>query len=360
MKKTFKLFVPIVALVLILTACGEKKEEAIIDKPVFKIGMIYPLSVAAGSVGEDAKAAVKFFEQKAVADKFKYEFVWEDNQLNAARSASLAHKVIDVDKVDAIITIGSSNANAVAPIAEKGQVLHFAIANTPEASLGDYNFAMATHLDIEAQKLLQELKNRGYKKVALVTQTQAFNIAASNEIRKMAADYGVELISDNTINNGERDFRALAVKIMADKPEIVIANLYVPEISVFVKQLKNQAPEVKLTAIEAFSFPEDKSLLEGYWFVDQAFPTAEFIKSVEEITEKNVGNYAENVYTSLELMRESLNENGNDKAKMIEFLQSGKTFDTVLGKVAMDKTGRLESEASIKIIKNGQAMLVED
>lgn len=353
------LMLSLTALTLFLCACSEKKAEEPEVTSVFKVGMIYPLSGAAGYVGESGKAAVKIFEEENAGNKYQFEFFWEDSRLNAAERVASAHRLIDVDKVDALITIGSGSASAIAPVAEKGKVLHFAIANTPEASVGDYNFAMATRPDKEAQKLLSEMRDKGLTKAAMVTQTQAFNLAASNEIRKIAPDYGVDLVLDEEVNNGERDFRLLASKIQAVNPQIVIVNLYIPEINIFVKQLKDLLPDVRITGIETLAFPEDKTLLEGYWFVDQSSPQKEFIKRLKEVTGKDDGDFAENVYTSLQLMTESLNENGNDKTKMIEFLQSGKKFDTVLGKVAMDKNGRLESEAGMKIIKNGRVVPYE-
>lgn len=346
----------VMILVLLLCACREKKTETPEVKTVFKIGMIYPLSGAAAYVGEAGKAAVKIFEEENAGDKYKYEFIWEDSQLNAARAATLARNLINVDQVDALMTIGSSNANAVAPIAEENKVLHFAVANTPEASIGAYNFTMATQPAKEAEKLLNELKKRGYRKAALITGAQSFTQAASSQVRNLAAAYGVELVLDESVDDGERDFQMLADKIVNAKPEIVIVNLYVPEISLFAKQLKDMFPDVRITGIETLAFPEDKNLLEGYWFVDQTVPQKEFVEKLKKVTGKDAGNFAENIYASLQLINESLREEGNDKAQMIEFLQSGKEFDTVLGKVAMDKNGRLQSSASTKTIKDGQVV----
>lgn len=354
-----KLLMPVFILALLVTGCNDKKEQAADSKPIFKIGMIYPLSGAAAGVGEAAQTAVKVFEQQNTDGKYDYAFVWEDNQLNAAKSAALAHKLINTDKVDAIISIGAGNASEISSIAEQNKILHFAIANTPKASSGEYNFAMATHPDKEAEKLLSEIKKRGGQNVALVTQTHSFNLAASNEIRKKAADFGINLVTDDSVNIGERDFFVLVKQIAAKKPDFVIANLYLPEISVFVKQLKDQFPEVKVTSIETFSFPEDKSLFEGYWFVDQSAANEKFANEFKQLSGKDTGNFVENVYTALELIQDSLNNVGNDKPKMIKYLQSDRIFDTALGKVKMDKDGRLESEASVKEIKNGKVVSAE-
>ena len=330
------------------------------DKDVVKIGVMWPLSGDAGYMGESAKVALKLFaeDHKTKNSKYDYEIVLEDNQLNPAKSAIIAKKMIEVDKVNAIITIGSNIGNAVAPISERAKVLQMAIASAESIAEREYNFLIATPPNKEAEKLIVSLKKNDIKNVALVTQNQAAMLSFTEAFKKINKD--IEILSDDYINAGEKDYKILIAKMLRNNPDIVIANIYVPEISIFVKQLKEAKPDVKVTAMESLAYPEDKSLFEGYWFVDAVVAEKSFVKRFEEVSGSDAIDYSYALYASLEFLRDSFNKVGKDTQKVADDFVFGGAFDTVMGKVSFDPKGIMQSEASLKVIVNGKPVVIEE
>ena len=115
---------------------GTKEEKT---KEAIKIGAIAPLSGSVAFMGEGLRDAILMAKDDLGKTKHKYEIIFEDGQLNPKDFATAANKLINIDKVNAIIDITAAG-NAVSPIAEQNKVIHFGIANDQNIAKGDYNF----------------------------------------------------------------------------------------------------------------------------------------------------------------------------------------------------------------------------
>ena len=328
------------------------------DKPTVKIGIIYPLSGDVGHMGQAAKIGINMFEEelKKLYTKYNYQISIEDNQLQAPRSVMIAKKMIEVDKVDVIITIGSNIGNAISPLTQRAKVLHFSISSDENVSTGEYNFLAATPNNKMIEKFISELEKHNLKNIALVTQNQAAMLAYDREF--MATDKDIKVLSHNYINPGDRDYRLLIYKILADKPDAVVPLVYIPEITIFVKQLKDAKPDVIVANLESLSYPEDKSLFNGYWFIDGAVPNAQFIDKFKSIKGDDGYDYMPYMYASLEVLRDSLEKIGNNKDEVIKYILDNQ-FETVLNTITFDKSGIMQTPASVRMIKDGVPVVLE-
>ena len=328
-------------------------------RPVFRIGVIFPLSGDVAHMGDAAKVGIGIFEEELRVEnpKYNYRILIEDNQLNASKSVMIAKKMIEVDKVDAIVTIGSNVGNAISPLTQKAGVLHFAIASDENVAKGEYNFLAATPNNKMIEKFIATLKKNNLTNIALVTQNQAAMMAYDKELIDVNED--INILSHNYTNAGDRDFRILISKILADNPDVVVPLLYIPEISIFVKQLKDAKPDVIVANLESLSYPEDKALFDGYWFIDGAVPSAKFVEVFREVTGGEVYDYTPYMYASFEVLKDAVEKFGNDKSAIIEYVLTG-DFDTVLGELDFDEKGIMQSSASVKMIKDGKAVFLEE
>ncbi|MEW6585523.1 MAG: ABC transporter substrate-binding protein, partial [Nitrospirota bacterium] len=145
-------------------------------KATFIIGMDAPMTGDVGFVGEGMKNAMLLAKEKLGETKYNYDFVFEDDKLDAKMSATAAQKLINVDKVDAIVTIGVGGP-IVNPLATKYNIIHFAIELDPTVAKGDNNFIHFTPTSILVGRLVKEMQNKGIRKVAVFRQT---NLVAWN------------------------------------------------------------------------------------------------------------------------------------------------------------------------------------
>ncbi len=342
-------------LILGLTACGDKTDSTNkVEKNIIKIGAIYPMSGEYAHFGDAMKNAVKMFvEDSETKDSvYQYKFFLEDGAFDKARSAVVAKKLIDIDKVDVIITLGSDVGSIVSPIAQEHKVIHLSMATEPNVAKGEYNFTISTPPNKNTGKMIDELLKLNLNKVAFVIQNTAVMQSVAAPIRQAGRDGKINIISDNTINSGDRDFRILIYKILQDQPDAIIVQLQPPELQIFVKQLREANKDIVITSVESFGYPEDKTLFEGTWFSGAVVPTKAFINKYKEIFGTDATDYSELFYAAMEVI--SASYTSDDKAKVIDNITNLKKRSFSIGDFSFDQDGMMQTEAYLYTIKNGQ------
>ena len=73
-------------------------------KPVVKIGAILPLTGAMGFVGQTYKDLYEMrLSEIPENSKFKYQLIFEDDQLDAQKSLTAGQKLLSLDNVDVLL-----------------------------------------------------------------------------------------------------------------------------------------------------------------------------------------------------------------------------------------------------------------
>ena len=121
--------------------------------------------------GEGAKAATEMAKADFGPTKFNYQFIYEDDQFKPEEAANTANKLIDVDKVNAIVSFGSPTGNVVSPIAEENDVIHFGIASDLTIAKGDYNFIDWTPPYKETDLLVSEFEKGASRRSLCLKRT---------------------------------------------------------------------------------------------------------------------------------------------------------------------------------------------
>ena len=349
-------------MILALTACkDENKQMAQANtKPVIKIGVIYPMTGEYAHFGDSMKTAIKLFEKdkKTQDSAFKYKFIIEDNAFSPSRSAVVAKKLIDTDHVDVIITLSSDVGSVVSPIAQENKIIHLSMATEPNVAKGDYNFTVSTPPNMNTKKLEEELEKRHLTKVAYITQNTAMMESVAEYIRKIGAREKIKILSDNSVNSGERDFRILIHKMLRDKPEAIIIQLQPPELQIFAKQLREIDKDIAITSIETFSYPEDKTLFEGTWYVSAVAPSRDYVSRYQEQNGTDTTNLSELFYAASEVIREAYTS--DDKSEVINNIINLKMKSSSIGDISFDQDGMMQVDACLYTIKNGQIEVLEE
>ena len=349
-------------MVLALVACKDEKKEAAQaeEKPVVKIGVIYPMSGEYAHFGEAMKSAIKIFEDddKAKDSAYQYKFFIEDGAFNTARSAVVAKKLIDIDHVDVLITLSSDVGSVVSPIAQEHHVIHLSMATELNVAKGEYNFTISTPPNKNTGKMIDELEKLHLNRVAFVIQNTAMMQSVAEYIRQAKQDNKINIISDNAINSGERDFRILIYKRLEDKPDAIIVQLQPPELQIFVKQLREVNKDVLITTVESFGYPEDKTLFEGTWYSGAVVPTKAYLNRFKAIKGTDATDYSELFYAAIEIIREAYTS--DDKLAVISHIINLQMNSFSIGHISFNQDGVLQADAYLYTIKNGQIEVVEE
>lgn len=360
MNKTVKIIIAVTVIVLVVWGITASRNINTSQQTI-KIGLSLPLTGNVAILGEPAKKAAELALRDVGETKYKYELVFEDDQFNPVKSATAASKLINIDKVIGIISFGSGTGNAIRSIAESSKVSQFALASDPTVAQGTYNYIHWTPAFKEGELLAKELVRRNYKSIAIIDTNHPGPLAVTDAIKKALQGTEARIVSYNLTNVGEKDFRTIINKIKAAKADIVVLEMFSPEIEIAAKQMKELGLSVPVTSVETFEWSSEPQLFEGQWFVSDSV-VHDFNKKYETAYGKLPMAGSSYVYDLLSLLI-SLQEKSSKplKAEEIPGLISkmGTYNSPVFGNIEIDKDGFFLTEATVKVIKNGKVELVK-
>ncbi len=357
----------LIIIIAIFSAMGDGKKESSENKPVIKIGYILPLSGNQANSGEVAKkAAFMALEDIMNKDnKYKYQIIIEDDGFAAKKSAMVVNKLINVDKVNAIVSFGSGTGNVTSPIANRNNIVHFGMASDGNIATGDNNFMHWTTPSAEAKKLVEQYQTKNVKTLSIVSVNHSGPNAILDDVMKNLQPTDIDVLSINKTNIGERDFRMIISKIKKLNPDVIYVELFSPEQDIFVKQLREAGINTPVTDIELFAMSEQLEIFEGQWFVDAAMGEKDFLKRFNKYSGLSSSFSAPYAYDVTMILREAFEKSGDgetipDTETISGYISTLDDYKGVVGKIAVDGDGIFQSEASVRIIKNGKIELLEE
>ncbi len=211
------------AFTLALTACGAGDQT-------IRIGYIGPLTGDAVSYGVDTlngvRIAVDEVNSAGGVNGKKVELIAEDGHCNGADATSAAQKLVNVDKVVAIIGGEcSSETLAAAPVVEAAKVVMISpISSSPDVTkAGDYVFRVYPSDALKGKVFSKYFEKNNEKKIAIISENTDF----CQGIRKsVSADLpaGAKVVFDETVDPGTKDYRTLMTRLKAADFDVFIAN----------------------------------------------------------------------------------------------------------------------------------------
>lgn len=366
MKQTSKFIICIIiAVTFALTAVAFSMSGKPKTSETIKIGFVGPLTGGIGFLGEGMRNAMNIARDELKDTKYKYEFVFEDTQNDPKNAVSAVKKLVSYDKVDAIFTLGVDHGLVVSPIVAKdNNAVHISIAISPEVTNGDTNFIHWTSYKKLDGLLVDEMKRRGIRTVGVIRTTTAkgYRVYAKGLFEAMDKA-GIKLVTDQTFLNGEQNFRSIIAKARPSNPDIYVIFADTPELELLGKQIKEAGITTPLTCVESFEVSQNMDLFEGDWFVSVAEPSHSFASEYEKRHGERPPLCAPNAYDMVKLIVTAAeNTDTSSKPSALEIskeLKKIKDFPGALGTLYVDQDGFVQSEGTLKMIKNGKLQLLE-
>lgn len=198
---------------LALTACVPAGPQG----PI-KLGYIGPLTGDAASYGNDTlnAARMKVEEVNAMGGikGRQVELIAEDGRCNGADAASAAQKLVNVDKVVAIVGGQcSSETLAAAPIVEAAQIVLLSpVSSSPAvADAGDFTFRVMPGDNHKAVVTARYLEREKFEKLALLSENTDY---ATGLRDALVQAFGTDkVVFNETVDPGTKDFRSLMTRL---------------------------------------------------------------------------------------------------------------------------------------------------
>ena len=228
MSKTSKIILWVVVLALVVWGIMalSGKEGQMPD--TIKIGFLGPLTGDLANPGENAQAAVSIAVDEVnkaggVLGK-KLEVVYEDDTCNGATGANAISKLINANKVVAVLGGFCSGATlGEAPIAEAAKIpqLSYCSTNPTISQAGDYIFRDVPSDLFQANYAAEYLLKAGKKNVALLTSKDDWGDGLNKAFTDAFTKAGGVIVMTDSFSPKARDFKTQFTKLKAKNPDAV-------------------------------------------------------------------------------------------------------------------------------------------
>jgi len=358
---TYKLRTVLLPFVLVVIAlafsCSKPGEDSTSTRSTIKIGYFGDLTGPTFNFGQSAingvLMAASEINQAGGINGRKIDVVIEDDKGSPEEAARLTAKLIDQDKVVAIIAGGTSgNSRAAAPKAQSSHLPMISPSSTDPAvtQTGNYIFR-ACFVDtfqgeVMASFAFNTLKA---KKAAIIFDFNSpYSKGLTDYFKLSFARLGGSIVSEQTYTQGDADFKGQLSTIRSAEPDVLYIPGYYGDVALIAKQARTIGLTQPLLGGDGWDAPElwqlggdalNGAYISTHYSVDNPSPG---IQQFVDLYKQRYGNllpdaHAALAYDAARLLFDALARTGStDGDKLRDALAQTKNFNGVTGLISMD------------------------
>jgi branched-chain amino acid transport system substrate-binding protein len=368
MVRLFRIFgVAVFALVLLVGSA--------LGADTVKIGLLAPLTGFAAADGLSVKNSVELAVEKINASGGllgkQVELVLYDDRADAKEAVSLAQKLIDQDKVVAVVGGSySMPSRAVAPLFQEEEIPFVAAyAIHPDVTTaGDYCFRNGFLGVVEGKAAAHvAITMLGAKTLALLYSDNDFGRTLAEGFHQYIKKYAPEtkIVSEQAYPFNEKDFKPYLSKIKELNPDVIFASGYYFQAGPVVNQAREMGITAKIIGEEGADSPKFLEIAgpaaEGFYMVtnlnrDDPRPVVqEFIKTYEERYQIAPDMVGASAYDAFVIIADGISRAGSLKGAMIrDAIAKTKNLDGLTGVIqGFTEIGEVVKPVQVQVVKDG-------
>ncbi|MEW6660858.1 MAG: ABC transporter substrate-binding protein [Bacillota bacterium] len=380
------MLVALLALSLVVTGCGQKKEEPKAQTPapapapaekVIKIGFVGPLTGDVKTFGESTRNGFLLAIEQAGGKVGEYKIVHSiaDDRNDVAEAVNVATKLVSQDKVQAIV--GSVTSKATIPISEIAQankvVQISSTATNPKVTFDagkrkDFIFR-ACFIDpfqgyVGAKFAIEELKAK--TAAVLYDQGNDYTKGLAEVFKTNFEKMGGKVVAYEAYQQQDVDFSAVLTNIAKMNIDVLYLPDYYQKVSLIGKQAREKGIKAPFLGGDGWDSSElDFKTMEGGYFTNHYSPDdpRPEVKAWVETYKAKYGSVPDALatlcYDATKLLLNAIEKAGtNDPTKIKEAMQATKDFKAVSGSLSFDEFGNPIKAAAILQIKDGKQVFI--
>src|SRR3989344_519500 len=367
----------IVALVVVVggfSILGGKGGAPSTETSPIKIGVIGPLTGDAAIYGEPFRNTVQLAIDEINATGGiggrQVEAIYEDGQCNGKEGANAAQKLVNVDKVQAIIGgVCSGETLTVVPIAEKGRVVVVSPSASSPALTGISPYFFRPYpSDASQGNVLANIAytDKGWKKVAVIQEQVDYAVGLYKVLNQVFSGLGGKTVKEEFSSN-VTDFRSVLTKLKAEKPDaLFVLTQTAASTQRILKQMEelNWKPQIILDEASA----GDKETLTTYKSQLEGALTSEFIPDLSNAklqklmsdykakygTELPYLGYMAPAYDIVYILKNGIASVGYNGEKLATWSRTIKDWQGASGSVTISSDGDRGGGDSSEVVHDGK------
>jgi len=299
------------------------------------------------------------------------KLITEDNQGKPSETQTVVQKLINRDKVVAIIgEVASSRSKAGAPICQAAKIPMITPASTnPEVTtIGDYIFRVCFIDPFQATVMSKfAINSMKVKRVAvLIDQKNAYSTGLADNFRNIFIQMGGEIVEEQKYSAGDKDFKAQLTAIKAKNPEAIFIPGYYTDVNLISIQAREIGLNVPLFGSDGWESEKltegkAKDALEGSFFsthvsADDPSPNIQnFIKKYKGKYNSEPDAMAFLAYDAGMILFEAIKKAGSTEGEKIKNeLAKTKDYSGVTGVITINEQRNAVKPAVVLEIKGGK------
>lgn len=364
-----------VALTAALAACsapGDSGNDSKASSGPIKIAVVDAQSGQLSSLGDweykGAKLAVDEWNKKGGIDGRKIQLKLFDDQGDPTAGTNIARKLASEKYVAMIGTAESAVTIAMGPVLQQAKIPNITSGQSDGlvALKSPYLFlngpTSTTYDSTLAQYLL---KDKGYKKIAMITNNGSFGKGEHDAFLKAAEGLGVSPSTDQVVTTDQKEFSAALTKIRSKKPEVIFIGSEEVEAGLIVKQ----ARDLGITAPFAGAAPQGtpvfidtagKAAVEGtivsspYLSNDTSDASRKFAAAYKAAYGKDAELHGAKAYDGANILLTALKTSKAASGEKLADAIRATAYQGLLGDFAYDDTGVGITKTTIGVIRDGK------
>lgn len=358
-------------------------------KEPYRIGAVLSLTGTYAGLGAPEKNTLEMEAERINAaggvDGHPIEIVYEDDTTDAAKAQAAAVRLIEQEKVIAIIgATGTGQSMAMRSDIERARIPQLSIAGGTVITkdFSEWVFQTPWSNSLVVPFTFGFLKAQGVSRIALITSTDGFGSDGLAVLQDEASKAGLTITESQTFNPGDADMSGQLTKIKASDAEAVVlwnAGKEAATVAKNMRQLNMEQPlygghgnaraefiEGAGAAAEGFRFAAGKVLVpESFGEGTESYTVArDFIDRYSSRYGKSPDTFAGHAYDALHLLVEALDRldegfTTEDLRAEIEATDGFVGIGGVFTFSSTDHNGLSEDDLVMYEVKDGAWVLAE-
>jgi len=376
LKKKLGLYLLVLVLAMsLLAGCSKSKDTGgTSDADVIKIGVFEPMTGAQAAGGEMTVEGIKLANEiKGEVLGKKVELVIVDNKSDKVEAANAVSRLIEKDKVAAIIgSYSSSLAMSAGDIVKQKEVPAVGCSPTnPLVTLNnDYYFRVCFIDPFQGTVMANyAFKDLGAKKAAIIQDVnQDYSVGLSkyfmDAFRELTGDED-SIVEISSYNSGDQDFTAQLTNAKGKNPDVIFAPGNYGECALMIRQARDLGITTPILGGDTWESPEFLSIggeaVEGAVFSTHFTAEAPvtnvsgiFLEEYKNKFNKDANAFAALGYDAYMVILDAIERAGSADSKAIRNeLAKTENFVGATGNITLDENGDAVKSAVINQVDGG-------
>src|SRR5215216_1608981 len=347
----------IVVMALAFSCTRQPEEPGAPDRSLIKIGYFGDLTGPTFNFGKSAYNGVLMaadeINQSGGINGRRIDVVIEDDKGSPEEAARLTAKLVDQDKVIAILAGGTSgNSRAAAPKAQASRVPLISPSSTDPAvtQAGDYIFRACFVDTFQGEVMASFAANtlKAQKAAVLFDFNSPYGRGLTSFFALSFAKFGGRIVSEQSYTQGDADFKGQLSTMRSAEPDVIYIPGYYGDVALIAKQARMIGLTQPLLGGDGWDAPElwqlggdalNGAYISTHYSVDDPSTT---IQSFVELYKQRYQNllpdaHAALAYDATRLLFDAIARAGStDAAKLRDALAQTKNFAGVTGVINID------------------------